>query len=231
MERHVPLPSTQIFQRLAIAVFCIGIIMSTGGCRWPWPGQPAVLESGVSPAEMRKYAEAVKTYQTGNYEAAGKSFAAMREQTANPVAARMALYGLACSRLMMATTPKDYQEALALWDTWVHCAPTRQDRENPVLFAPIIKNKMIFSLIPLQSTGGGTGEDNQDDFRGFMLRANNELQRLKRQLESARQGIEDRDKKIKTLEKEIYRLDQQIKAFETIDQKIQKKKNAIPSAD
>jgi hypothetical protein len=50
-------------------------------------------------------------------------------------------------------------------------------------------------------------------------------------LDTAGQNLESRDKKIKTLEKEIERLNEQIKAFESIDQKIQKKKNAIPSAE
>lgn len=176
---------------------------------------------------MKRYLEAVNAYQTAQYEVADKRFEAIREQTTNPATSRMALYGLACTRLMMATTPEDYQQALALWDTWLQCAPSRYDRENPTLFDPIIEKKMVFSMIPLKD---GTSDD-QDPTQWFMLRANNELHKLKFQLENAQQSIENRDVKIKSLEKEISRLNEQIKALETIDQKIQKKKNSIPSAD
>lgn len=216
-------------RQLTKTVVFIGLsLIIGGGCTATWPLKNQVLESGLSPNEMRKYHEAVNAYQTREYETADELFTSIREQTVNPVASRMALYGLACTRLMMASTPEEYQKALALWTTWVQCAPNKYDRENPVLFDPIIEKKMVFSLIPLKADNGS---DDEDPSQWFMLRANNELQKLKFQLENAQHSIENRDAKLKALEKEITRLNEQIKALETIDQKIQKKKNAIPSAD
>ncbi len=218
-----------LLKRIVMVMVCAILLPGLSGCRLPWINSPAVLESGLSPSESKKYNEAVNAYLAKDYQNAVRYFAAIREQTANPVAARLALYGLACSRIMMAATPKDYREALALWETWLQCAPSKYDRENPVLFGPIIKEKMIFSLIPLHHSDGIN--NGQDNFRWFMYRANGELHRLKRQLETTRQGIEDRDQKIITLKKEIQRLEKQINAFEKIDQKIQNKKNAIPVAE
>ncbi len=214
--------------RLAIALLCFGASIVVVGCPATWQPQPKVVESEISPSEMKQYLEAVKSYQNAQYEGAAKQFAAIREQSGNPVATRMALYGLACSRLMAAKTPDEYRQALALWETWVQCAPTKTDAENPTLFKPIIEQKMVFSLIPLKS---GEAVDLEDPTRWFMLRANNELQKLKYQLVSAQQDSDEKEKRIRSLEKEIDRLNDQIKALETIDQKIQKKKNSIPSAN
>lgn len=214
---------------VVMILICFILGVSASGCRLPWANSPAVLDAGMSPAESKKYHQAVDAYLAGDYQNAGTGFATIREQTANPAAARMALYGLACSRIMTAVTPKDYREALALWDTWVQCAQNRHDRENPILLKPIMRDKMIFSQVPLNN---GSGVDTgQSNFRWFMFRANGELERVKRQLETARQGIEVRDERIVSLKKEIDRLKKQINAFEKIDQKIQKKKNAIPVAD
>jgi hypothetical protein len=189
------------------------------------------MEPGLSPSEAKKYEDAVNAYKAKAYEQSANRFAAIREQTANPTMARMALYGLACARLMLADTPKKYQDAIALWDTWVQCAPSKTENENPTLLAPLLANKMIFSNIPLDGEAVAVTEPAPSVPQWFVVRANQEIQRLKAQLDTAGQNLESKDKKVKTLEKEIERLNEQIKAFESIDQKIQKKKNAIPSAE
>jgi uncharacterized coiled-coil DUF342 family protein len=67
--------------------------------------------------------------------------------------------------------------------------------------------------------------------RWLLIKSKQELDRLKVELEMAQKNLEKRQKKIQAQEKEIGELKGQIKALETIDQKIQKKKNAIPSTD
>ncbi|MFZ1985974.1 MAG: hypothetical protein WAU91_16265 [Desulfatitalea sp.] len=173
----------------------------------------------------------MNVYKAQAYDQAVNRFTAIREHTANPTMARMALFGIACSRLMLAETPKAYKDAVALWDTWVQCAPTQQEEENPTLLAPLVANKMIFSHISFDAEGVAATEKAPSVPQWFVVRANQEIQRLKNQLDAAGQNVEARDKKIKTLEKEVERLNEQIKAFESIDQKIQKKKNAIPTAE
>jgi septal ring factor EnvC (AmiA/AmiB activator) len=113
----------------------------------------------------------------------------------------------------------------------VQCASREEERESPLLLAPLIQNKMLFSHIPLSTADRTEAKEEPNIPRWFMVEANKELQRVKQQLADDQQRIAYRDKRIKELEKEIVRLKRKIKAFETIDQKIQKKKNAIPSAD
>jgi hypothetical protein len=215
-------------QRFIMGLVCLGLMMILGSCHFPF--KPSATRSGVSPVEFKKYLDAVYVYDARNYEKSANQFEAIREQTANPEMSRMALYGLACSRLMSADSPQEYQQALSLWDTWVKCAPRQGSSENPVLFAPVIKEKMIFSQIPLDAEGAIDTHD-QTAPAWLLVRADQQLQRMKKQLEEASKCIDSRDKKIKALEKEISRLNEQINAFEKIDQKIQTKKNAIPSAD
>lgn len=207
-------------------------VMIVAGCNWrAWPG-PATVESGQPPAEVKKYGEAVNAYKAKAYDQAAQKFTVVREQTGNPVMARMGLYGLACTRLMQANTPQEYQAAIALWDTWVQSAPKNNpEYEDPALLAPLMAEKMLFSHIPLNKDGLESNVVEPFVPQWFLVRANRELQRLKVQVSAAEQNLETRDKKISALEKEIERLNEQIKAFESIDQKIQKKKNAIPSAD
>ena len=54
---------------------------------------------------------------------------------------------------------------------------------------------------------------------------------LKKKLAQSEKSSSQSEKKISELEKEIAKLKEQIHALETIDQKIQEKKSAIPSAN
>jgi TolA-binding protein len=218
---------------LYIAWILVGLGVSiVAGCNWRALTGPTSVEPGLAPAESKKYAEAVGAYNAKSYDQSAQKFTALREQTANPAMARMALYGLACTRLMQANTPKEYQEAIALWNTWVQSAPKKNpEYEDPALLAPLLAEKMLFSHIPLGKEDLAPTAAEPSVPQWLLVRANQELQRLKGQLDATALELEARDKRIKSLEKEIERLNQQIKAFESIDQKIQKKKNAIPSAE
>lgn len=191
----------------------------------------SVLSSGFSPLELEKYDDAVATYKAGKYDESAEKFSLIREQTVNPAMARMALYGLSCAKLMTANTPKAYNEALGLWRTWVQTAVPAKEHEDPVLFKPIIDHKLIVSKVPLSAESDQAIEEGDYITRWYIIRADKEIERLREQLAVANQKVENRDKKIKTFKNEIIRLNEQIKAFETIDQKIQNKKNAIPSSD
>lgn len=215
-------------QRFFMGLACLSLVMIASGCRFPF--KPSATRSDLSPLELKAYQDAVDVYNARDYKKSAHQFETIRETTANPKMSRMALYGLACSRLMSADSPDEYQQALSLWDTWLKCAPRQSSSENPILFAPVIREKMIFSQIPLGAEGAVDSQD-QTAPAWLLARANQQLQRIKKQLEEAGKSIDVRDKKIKALEKEISRLNEQISAFEKIDQKIQTKKNAIPSAD
>jgi hypothetical protein len=165
------------------------------------------------------------------YDLAAERFEAIRQQTTNKRFALMALYGLACSRLMAADSPGEYQEALILWDNWIQHVPDSCAYEDTALFDPLIRNKMLFSNIPMTADKEGIIDLDATVPRWLFIRSQQELNRLNAETEIARQNLEKRQKQIQSLEREIDELKRQIKALETIDQKIQKKKNSIPSTD
>jgi TolA-binding protein len=214
----------KLLLHFAIALIILMLVTIPGGCRFPWGEKNDEPLREIALSEVMSYTDALDAYHAGDYAASAQQFESIRETTTDEMMSRMALYGLACAQLMTAETPGDYREAVSLWELWVHSAPPhRQDAENPALLAPVIKEKMIWSFMG----------DAQGHRIPIWLKevADNEVRRLRRQLEEVGNGIDDRDKKIKLLEREISRLQEQIQAFETIDQKVQKRKHSIPSAD
>jgi TolA-binding protein len=216
---------------LLFGLVILGLLSSTG-CRDGWPFKPTPVSSQPSAEAMKQYRQGVALYEQKQYDAAAERFDAIRQRTTDKHFALMALYGQACSRLMAADTPQEYSDALALWDRWIKHSPDANDCEDAALLDPLIKNKMIFSNLPL------TPENAPDEMQSgasvpqwLLFKSKEEQDRLRGELEAAQQTLEKRHKRIQGLEKEIEALKGQIKALETIDQKIQKKKNAIPSTD
>ncbi len=218
--------------RMLCCLACFGVILSTG-CRNSWIFKSTRFASRPSPEAKKHYNQAVAAYMDKQYRLAAERFEAIRQQTTDKRFALMALYGAACSRLMAANTPQEYNDALVLWDKWVVHLPVPCEYEDSSLFDPLIKNKMIFSNIPMAPGKSGDKDIDIEAVvpRWLLIKSKEELYRLKAELEMAQQNLEKRQKKIQALGKEIGELKGQIKALETIDQKIQKKKNAIPSTD
>jgi len=209
---------------------CFGVVLSTG-CRNSWPFRPAEVASHPSPEAKKQYNQAVTAYLDKQYVLAAERFETIRQQTPDKRFALMALYGAACSRLMAANSPQEYNDALVLWDKWMKHVPDTCDYEDSSLFDPLVKNKMIFSNIPMTPEKSGDLDIDATVPRWLLIKSKEELDRLKTELDAAQQNLEKRQKKIQALDREIGELKGQIKALETIDQKIQKKKNAIPSTD
>jgi hypothetical protein len=219
-----------ILLRVPVYLICLGVAI-IAGCSNFWLFRPAQVASHPSAAAKKQYNLAVAAYMDKEYLLAAERFEAIRQQTTNKRFALMALYGVACSRLMAADTPQEYHEALILWDNWIQHVPDTCAYEDSALFDPLIKNKMLFSNIPMATEKESDIDLDAKVPRWLFIRSQQELNRLNIEADRAQQTLGRRQKKIQSLEKEIDELKRQIKALETIDQKIQKKKNAIPSTD
>jgi hypothetical protein len=223
------------FRRAVLLYVSVGLICLAGamfaGCSNFWMFRPTQVASHPSAEAKRQYNQAVAAYMDKQYEVAAEQFAAIRQQTTNKRFALMALYGLACSRLMAADSPQDYHEALILWDNWIQHVPDTCAYEDSALFDPLIRNKMLFSNIPMAESEGSVMDLDATVPRWLFIKSQQELIRLSDEAATARRALERSQKKILSLERRIDDLKGQIRALETIDQKIQKKKNAIPSTD
>lgn len=96
---------------------------------------------------------------------------------------------------------------------------------------PLVREKMLFSNIPLTRVGKGDTEASPKVSQWLVINAANEIDRLKAKLKNSDQSNRKLNDRVVSLQKEMAKLKKQIKALETIDQKIQKKKQAIPSTD
>lgn len=202
-----------------------------GGCRLSWPLRFSQASHYPTAEEQSKYRQAVAAYEKTAYLEAAESFEGLWSKTNDKRFAHMALYGLACSKLMAANTPDDYKVALEIWEQWVENAPKKFDYENPMMADAFIKEKMLFSNIPLSADNPGKPKVGPMVSQWLLIETKVELDRLREELNSAQEALAKRQKIIKARENKIGELRRQIKALETIDQKIQKKKDAIPSAD
>jgi TolA-binding protein len=222
--------SRSILKCLIYILICAGTFFG-GGCRFPWPPISGDSAAPPSPLLVKQYRQAVTAYQANEYDLAARRFEDIQNRTRDRNMARKAMFGLACARLMSAETPQQYHEAVALLESWMQEAPTDFEKENPVLMVPLIREKMLFSNIPLTADGGGDIEASPKVSQWLVINAAKEIKLLRKKIESADQSKRKLKDRIGLLEKEISKLQKKIKALETIDQKIQKKKNAIPSAD
>ena len=211
-------------------LLCTAVLMASG-CRFPWLSQTVTPDTLPSPQLMKVFQQAVAAYQTKEYGVAAKRFKAVQEKSTHSGIASSASYGLACARLMAAKTPGQYREAVALWEAWVAKASTDFEKANPVLMVPLVKEKMLFSNIPLTPDGRGDIAASPEVSQWLLINASKEIKRLKAKLESDDRSKKKYKDRIVSLEKEMAKLRKQIKALETIDQKIQEKKHAIPSTD
>lgn len=226
--------------KYGVFFFICTIALAGSGCRFPWPhhstdnGQATDTDNGQAvPAQRlsKHYRSALKAYQSEDYDTAAKRFEAARKQAKGGDLARNAGFGLACSRLMAAETPKEYHEAVAIWEAWVEKAPSNYEIENPKLMAPLVEEKMLFSNIPLTPDGKGDIEAGPKVSQWLVINASKEIKRLRGKLETMDRSNHKLKGRIGALEKQMAKLQRKIKALEAIDQKIQEKKSAIPSTE
>jgi hypothetical protein len=212
-------------------IIVILLLAGMGGCRFPWLDQSVEVASQPSPEIRAEYDKALESYQNGDYSAAAKQFEALRERSSGGSLARIALYAQACAQLMAAETPQGYQVALTLWRTWLSSAPTSMVHESPVLMAPLVEEKMLFSNLRPSEDDAATLKQEHEMTQWVLIKTRQEMDHLKKQLAVSEKNVKQRDLKLKKLEKQIAKLKEQMRALESIDQKIQKKKSSIPSAD
>lgn len=198
------------------------------------------------------YQEALDAYAAGEYEASARAFDSVYIQTSDSPLGLKALYGSACTRLMLAETVDDYREALATWNNWLQIAASAGQEKELTLMAPIIRRKMLFSEIVTSMENPGQNEHGPAIPLWLYNHAGEKLHHMRVQWSSAETALKEQRKKSKNLEKEAAdckeqvqnlvtryeeldlrnnELESQIKALEIIDQNIQKKKSSLPVTD
>jgi len=181
-------------------------------------------------SDYASFENALSVYKNGDYNQAMDLFRTLSTAGTNQKLARKAWLGEICSRLILAKTQSDYTAAIGLWREFGNSAPKNDDAWDLALLDPVIVRmtpKTTTRVIeihppaaqiadeiaePADRIQGGqqpNGRPSQSDYSALKKKA----AQLQHQLDAV--VAENRS------------LKEKIKALETIDQNIQKKKTEI----
>lgn len=188
------------------------------GCA-PSPKVQAVWHALQSQdAESRAWDEGMKAFEKGEYDKAAAVFEALGESAENPGLSRKALYALASTRLILANTPAEFNEAVVLWDCWSQQVSAGFDGEDPRMLTPFFERLGM----PLGPGSGvskagkaerSVGPVNPVAFKNLLQAKEKEIERIKSRLDAK--------------EKEVRRLRTQIDTLEAIHRKFQERKQEV----
>jgi DNA repair exonuclease SbcCD ATPase subunit len=192
--------------------------------------------------------EGNRLFADGDYESAETVFQNL-QRSENPVVIRQALFGLACSRFMLAEDRQEYIDAIEVLELWQRISSTGLKREDP---------RMLLAVFPkaLPSVSGGGLQDaspgkehflvrvldyekEMDDLEQRVVGLKRQIKELERQkgsiknmeaaMKAMEKAMEASEETAKTMETELLKLREQIQTIETIDQEIREKKQGISS--
>lgn len=153
-----------------------------------------------------------EAFQNGDYQKAFETYRMLSQLAENSTTRRKALYGLACTMLILSEKPKDLDEAIILWDTWSQLVPTKIVDEDPRMLRPLLMDKGFQEKTKDKWNIEKKMNPNQDHSEMVKVRDNKILQ-LQKQL--------------KIMKSELQTLKHQISSLEEIDQDIFEKKKDI----
>ena len=195
---------------LATISMCI-IFSHIFGCAY----SDRVLPDGAYSKKNQSYnAEAITlergnlAFQNKDYEKALEIYRMLSQLARNEDIRRKALYGLACTRLLLSESPEELSESIILWDVWSQLESQETKGGYPILLRPLLLQK-------------GFPEKREKEKKADV---NNSLTRI----------IADKDKeiqilksRIKKMEQEIKKLTHQLSSLEAIDKNIKQKMTEI----
>jgi len=153
-----------------------------------------------------------EAFLSGDYQKALEIFGMLSQLADNAKTRRKALYGLACTRLILSENTKDLDEAIILWDTWSQLVPPEIADEDPRMLKPLFSDRAFPKKIKKKMRPRRKVDNNKANSEMLKARDNKILQ-LQKQL--------------KVMENEVETLRHQISSLEEIDQDIFEKKKDI----
>lgn len=198
------------------------------GCvnQQPW------LAAAPSPNGQEKLQKGLEAFQSADYPRALAILEPL-EHSNDLLVARQATYAVACVRLLLATGPQEYLDALHQWQTWSRMAPLKFAGEDPRLLTPLIRRQAPAAVKKRLTKGKDSATWRQPGVPLAKYRAREkEIRRLKALIKAMQEQKplwEYYVKHTAELENEILNLKHKINRLEAIDQKIQQKKKELSS--
>ncbi len=172
-------------------------------------------------SELKAWEEGVQAFEDGDYEKARVVFEVLTESAETESMRSKAFFALASTRLILAQTPEEFNEAMSVWACWSRQLPDEMREEDPRMLTPFLqrltapgapetnltKSRAPVKKIIVYSNPGGCKE--------LLQAKEKELERIRSRLE--------------TREREIRRLKHQIDSLEAIHLKFQERKQGASS--
>ena len=169
--------------------------------------------------------------QNGDFKKTLEGYEILKHSTDDRIA-RKARYGIACTHLSLAESPKDVREAIMLWNAWSEQAPPYLEDEDPRILWLLLKQKILPKPKKIRVTKEAESEEKRQ-LENLLRAKEEEVQRLNKRLKAMENEIQTILKKqadyVGIMESEIQTLRDKINSFEAIDQKIKEKKKEVSS--
>ncbi len=217
--------SAALLLAAALILLAYGCAVSPGG---PGNGNRAAAAT----PDRQILNRGMEAFQTGDYRRAGELFERVRTSD-DPQVARNALYGLACTRLVLAETPAQYAAALILWQEWNRLAPLKYRDEDPRMLAPLLGRLLSPRAERKQPpakkpSGGQSATVPAKRYRACQDRLK-EMETRITAMEAQKKLLQYYVDYTGKLEREIWNLKHKINSLEAIDKKILEKKKELSS--
>ena len=201
------------------------------GCAMILEPPVTVKETSRIDPDLMALMVANQALQNGDFKKALEGYEILKHSTDDRIA-RKARYGIACTHLSLAESPKDVREAIMLWNAWSEQAPPYLEDEDPRILWLLLKQKILPKPKKIRATKEAESEEKRQLEK--LLRAKEEeVQRLNKRLKAMENEIQTILKKqadyVGIMESEIQTLRDKINSFEAIDQKIKEKKKEVSS--
>lgn len=208
----------------------LAALIHTAGCggfdRRPPESPPAIENESRNRSVLE---EARLRFEHGDFEKASVIFEQLYNCADSPDIRENALYGLACSRLILADDGDALGEAVCLWNTWSQSGnPANHD---PRMLAPLIQRIAVNGFVEPE-IAYMRSEENQEEPEPPKTSVPVEPEiPVEDKPDACEIELEDREKQIRGLEKgnrrlkrRIRKLKKQIESLENIHRNIREKK-------
>lgn len=215
--------------RRSLALMFLGVFLFTG-CSFSQLKNWGLFEKNADKALQSQLAEGNLLFEKGDFEAAEKIFQDLRS-AGNPLIKRQAIYGLACTHLMIAENRAEYIEAVYLLDQWRRISSDAFGPEDPRMFLSFFP-EMIYQKSKKENKASENEKTMEEPFLFMKYDYEKEIEALQRRIRSMEKRlkiIDTQKAEMEEMEDELKKLKDQIETIETIDQEIQEKKQGLSS--
>lgn len=205
--KRVPV-STILLLGLALGIGLYGL----AGCGSFLDRQYFATESRNTDADWYTLCRGNNAFHQGQYGRSIEIFSNLSQLASMETVRRQALYGLACTKLVLAKNVAEMNESIVLWNTWCQLLPETMGWEDPRMLTPLLSQKLKAVNVPPKKNDAVLIRKPKVD-PGI--------------LQAKDQKIAELNTKLTEMKMEIDTLKHQISSLEAIDQKIQEKKKEI----